>query len=296
MRILAVSDIHNNVACVRKLRSQEGNDFDVIAIAGDIGGPRASEIFEVLKTFACPIVYAYGNWDYELTHTVRFGKRCHLIHLNIVKVGSLFFTGFSEFRRGRDPIIKRIPKTLTGSRYVQKYRDALVEGINASKIDLKRTVVITHERVTKMGPRLPNLLLYLYGHIHRFDVSNSKGSTYVNVSALDRILPVLPTNGHTPHREQSEEERRWEPYVGNLRHVNAGNYAVIEVGRGGTVHVECRILHHAYDGWRAVPGPQWFGAPLVPQEAECGFRCKADRIPTQAGQRSDDCGQPMRAG
>jgi hypothetical protein len=28
----------------------------------------------------------------------------------------------------------------------------------------------------------------------------------------------------------------------------------------------------------------------------CGFRCKADRIPTQAGQRSDDCGQPMRAG
>jgi hypothetical protein len=28
----------------------------------------------------------------------------------------------------------------------------------------------------------------------------------------------------------------------------------------------------------------------------CGIRGIADRIPTQAGQRSDDYGQPMRAG
>lgn len=56
MRILAISDIHNNVACVRKLRAQEDNSFDVIAIAGDVGGYRAFEIFEVLKSFKCPIV------------------------------------------------------------------------------------------------------------------------------------------------------------------------------------------------------------------------------------------------
>jgi len=30
--------------------------------------------------------------------------------------------------------------------------------------------------------------------------------------------------------------------------------------------------------------------------AACGFRRIADRIPTQAGQQSDDCGQPMKAG
>jgi hypothetical protein len=29
------------------------------------------------------------------------------------------------------------------------------------------------------------------------------------------------------------------------------------------------------------------------ESIECGFRRIADRIPTQAGQRSDDCGQPM---
>jgi hypothetical protein len=29
--------------------------------------------------------------------------------------------------------------------------------------------------------------------------------------------------------------------------------------------------------------------------AKCGIRRKADRIPTEGGQQSDDCGQPMIA-
>jgi len=43
MKILAISDIHNNVACVRKLRAQEANEYDVIAIAGDIGARAAAD-------------------------------------------------------------------------------------------------------------------------------------------------------------------------------------------------------------------------------------------------------------
>ncbi len=34
---------------------------------------------------------------------------------------------------------------------------------------------------------------------------------------------------------------------------------------------------------------------LEESELDCGIRRIADRIPTQAGQRSDDCGQPMKA-
>ena len=63
MRILAVSDIHNNVACVRKLLAQESNSYDVIVFPGDIGTYRAAEIFDMLKTFECPIVLIHGNWD-----------------------------------------------------------------------------------------------------------------------------------------------------------------------------------------------------------------------------------------
>jgi predicted phosphodiesterase len=270
MKILAISDMHNNVACVRKLRSQERNDFDVIAIAGDVGSYRAMEIFNVLKSFKCPIVYVYGNWDHKLTHRTDFGKDCHLIHLNVVKIGALLFSGFSDFPRGRDPVIKRIPKHVTGTHYVQRYRDALVDVLARSKADLHRTVILTHERVTRLGTRLPGVLLYLYGHIHTFAVSDSQGSKYVNVSALDRIIPVLPLKRQKRRAELTPEERRWVPLIGDLRHVNAGNYAVITVGTRGDVNVECRLLQHAYKGWGPAEGPKWFAAPLVPEEAKFG--------------------------
>jgi hypothetical protein len=49
-----------------------------------------------------------------------------------------------------------------------------------------------------------------------------------------------------------------------------------------------------------VPTPPLLGANCLQSPAHsrvaCGIRGIADRIPTQAGQHSDDCGQPMRAG
>lgn len=93
MRILAISDMHNNVACGRKLRAQESNEYDVIAIPGDIGTYRVVEIFKMLRTFDCPIVYVHG--DLDRPENVNFGRRTHLVHLRVVKVGRLAFTGYS---------------------------------------------------------------------------------------------------------------------------------------------------------------------------------------------------------
>ena len=46
MRLLAFSDIHNNLVAVRKLRALEKNTFDAIVVAGDIGaGPPQSLSF-----------------------------------------------------------------------------------------------------------------------------------------------------------------------------------------------------------------------------------------------------------
>jgi hypothetical protein len=58
---------------------------------------------------------------------------------------------------------------------------------------------------------------------------------------------------------------------------------------GGKTTVEsCRYIDvldwHRRDYLRS---PRWFSW------AWCGIRCKADRIPTEGGQYSDDCGQPM---
>jgi len=49
--------------------------------------------------------------------------------------------------------------------------------------------------------------------------------------------------------------------------------------------------------WRAEIGLVAARIALREQEAleNCGIRRKADRIPTEGGQQSDDCGQPMIA-
>src|ERR1700738_2799242 len=95
MRLLAFSDIHNNLVAVRKLRASEKNSFDAIIVAGDIGNASAVEFFDILTTFKCPVVYVYGNWDDELGYKTAFGDSCHLIQSNVITIGKISFTGFS---------------------------------------------------------------------------------------------------------------------------------------------------------------------------------------------------------
>jgi predicted phosphodiesterase len=76
MRELAVSDMHNNGACVHKLRAQESNDCGVIATLGDIGNRRAVEVLKTLRTFECPIVSARRNWDRK-REDVKCGRQGH---------------------------------------------------------------------------------------------------------------------------------------------------------------------------------------------------------------------------
>jgi len=253
MRLLAISDIHNNVACVRKLRAQESNDFDVIAVAGDIGGDRATEIFKVLKTLKCPIVYIFGNWDHRLARSRSFGRRCHLVHLNVVKIGSLTFTGFS------------FPGSLSKLSYAQyskRCQLTILKRLAGAEVDLSRTVLVTHDRATHLAERFPNLLLHLYGHIHTFDVFRRGATTYVNLSALDRIRAVLP-------KPLSCAPPRWS----EVRHTNVGNYSVINVGQKGEISVECRILRRSHANW-AMTGREWMngihGGALIPEEAVFG--------------------------
>ena len=114
---------------------------------------------------------------------------------------------------------------------------------------------MAHDRATHLDRDFPGLLLHLYGHIHTFDVRDRAGTTYVNTSALDRILPVA-----------SKRDRR-------VRYVNAGNYAVIEVDRNGRVGVECRLLKRNYQKWNVI-GPRStlnpMGGELIPEESKFG--------------------------
>jgi predicted phosphodiesterase len=262
MKILAISDIHNNVACVRKLRAQEANEYDVIAIAGDIGARAAADIFATLATFECPIVYVHGNWD-RMPDDAKFGAGARLVHLKAVKVGSLTFAGYSF----RAPLPRRRQASGTAE-YGRRCRALLRAAIRKSGADLRRCVLLAHDRARHLDRDFPNLLLHIYGHVHTFEVLRRGTTTYVNASALDRLLPVAP-----------KHDRK------RLRHVNAGNYAVINVGRGGKVSVECRLLRRNYQEWTVIGrstsnGP--IGKDLIPEEAVFADNAIVARSPDRA--------------
>src|SRR5262249_46373891 len=164
MKILAISDIHNNVACVRKLRAQEANEYDVIAIAGDVGTRAAAEFFATLATFECPIVYVHGNWD-RMPADARFGPRPVLVHLKAVSVGNLTCAGYCR---------------LSGTtEYGRRCRALLRAALRKSGADLRRCVLLAHDRGRLLDRDFPNVLLHIYGHVHTFEVLRRGATTYV---------------------------------------------------------------------------------------------------------------------
>lgn len=164
MKLLAFSDIHNNLVCVRKLRSQETNIFDAIIVAGDIGNEAAPAFFKILSTFECPIVYVLGNWDHKLDYKSCFGSRCHALHLNCATIGPLTFTGFSGLTT------KQNQKTL-------------IKILRRSGIDFSRTILITHERLWRIGRDMPGLSLHV-SRLRRV-VSLRKSHTAPAIAATD---------------------------------------------------------------------------------------------------------------
>jgi predicted phosphodiesterase len=110
MKLLALSDVHNNLVVARKMRAQERNVFDAIVVGGDLGGNAAVELFGVLKTFKCPIMYVYGNWDDGLRYDQSFGKSAHLLHMNVVEHERFAFVGYSgcQANWGHNPIALKI--------------------------------------------------------------------------------------------------------------------------------------------------------------------------------------------
>ncbi len=95
MRVLVLSDIHNNIEHVRILRDHERNVYDVVIVAGDIGNRIADDFFSILDSFGCPVFCVYGNWDHDLIYKKELSSNCVLLHHNIEEVNGYFITGFS---------------------------------------------------------------------------------------------------------------------------------------------------------------------------------------------------------
>jgi predicted phosphodiesterase len=258
MRLLAFSDIHNNLVAVRKLRASEKNSYDAIIVAGDIGNEGAVDFFKILATFRCPVMYVYGNWDKELGYNTAFGDACHLIQSNVITIGNISFTGFSgcPTNWGKNPFYKNHARQGQPDerRVLQLNRESIGNALRKGKIDPRKCVVITHERLRRLSEEVPGALLHLFGHLHTFSDQIFRTTRYVNVAALDRPVSARP-----------RAKEKWEKE--DCRNFNAGNYITIEIGPQA-MKVRCVELAHEYPNWIPLHDRRYNGIEWIPEEAK----------------------------
>jgi predicted phosphodiesterase len=277
MRLLAFSDVHNNLVAVKKLRASVTNSFDAIVVAGDIGSASADEFFKILSTFQCPVLYVFGNWDHELSYSKLYGDNCHLIHSNVVTIGDLHFTGFSgcPTNWGKNPIARRtftkLGKTdpaklrLAKSSILELNRKSIRKAIRDASADPRKCVIVTHERLARLSDEIPGALLHLFGHIHRYSDQIYKGTRYIDVATLDHRVPVRP-----------RAKKRWT--MEDCRNVNAGNYVTIEVSSSQEIRAQCVYMRREYPDWLPLEDSRSLGADWIPEEKRWA---NPSKIPTE---------------
>ena len=252
-KLLACSDIHNNIKAVRQLRAREGNDYDAVIVAGDLGSENTSEIFALFQSFECPVLYVYGNWDRRLEHDRNFGERCHHMHLSPARVGGLSIVGESidgidrEWEAFRSEIGDVEPADVSAvqTSFRQQQREklrAMVEGEGP-----ERTIVVSHYRITKTQNLLPGVPLFLFGHIHRFEDRTFRGQRFVNVSALDNKVMVAPRRLPRTTRE-------------DYRLLNDGSYVVVSHEDTGFA-IEPKRFDPDFSNWARIEGIILSSAP-----------------------------------
>lgn len=312
MVFLAISDIHGKVDPIERLRRLTNDRFDAIIVAGDIGRDldTAAQVFDMLGTFDCPILYVYGNWDHSLAYDHDFGSNCHHLHRNCFTLGGWNFAGFSGVdanwghnplaasitvdldarhkagfaeidariealeREERDtmaacesgpplpnkahlrpvwPLRRRLStlrekrtqlESVLRAKYREGYRaiDAanrreMIDRMSAHPQD--RTIVVTHDRLTKTAEDMPGVPLFLFGHTHGFTDTQMGRSRFVNVSAVDHLVPVVP---------EADTERHWK----RVRSADLGAYTIIEIG--SEIVVRSIPLRTMPEGWKRVSG------------------------------------------
>jgi len=156
MRILAVSDIHNNLSCVNKLRAAESNRFDVVVVAGDIGNEMAGSVLQALSTFQCRVLYVYGNWDKKLAYETGFSTSPKLLHLEPATIAGVTFAGFSgcPTHWGKNPIALQAYQEADD--FHREVVAALKDAVGGAK-QAARAARYTHkQRITELQKKNPN--------------------------------------------------------------------------------------------------------------------------------------------
>lgn len=139
-------------------------------------------------------------------------------------------------------------KAEAGISILKANRAALVETIKASAAGMQRTIVVTHERLSRTAEDFQGVPLFLLGHRHGFRDTYFNGSRFVNVSALDIPITVRPAG---------KRKIRWEDY----RNINTGNYVIIEGSCAEDLQIMRVCFEPSFDGWVRLQHELIVGAP-----------------------------------
>lgn len=316
---------------MRQLRGLVGNDFDAVVLAGDIGNglDKTIQIFDILRTFECPILYIYGNWDNTLAYDHDFGPNTHHLHNACFDLGGYTFAGFSgidahwgqnalaasittdlkaRYAAGFVEIDSRIEAMERSERAITSECEALpalpkkvhmkpvwairqkLAGLRKERLQLEavlraeygqgcdailrenrrelidrmaghppeRTIVVTHGRLSKTAKDMPDVPLFLFGHRHGFADTRMGRSRFVNVSALDHLVSVVPEGASEP----------WKS-------ADIGSYTVIELAE--TIEAKSYPLKVMPAGWRRVVGSGIGPKPIAPESTKPSFVSEKSR-------------------
>jgi predicted phosphodiesterase len=229
MKILAVSDIHDQVVAVRELRGREQNEFDLVVLTGDIGGTHLDEIFDVLASFDCPLAYVLGNWDGALVQGFAHAVAVRMQSQELL-VGNWRIVGLDEEWLGDD-----------------EHRRTLAHLVREG--DPVRTIVLTHQRLRRTADDFGPVRLFIFGHIHRHRVTNFRGSTFVCVGALGEVVTVRPDRPRF-HRDE-------------YQNALIGTYCIVELSDDGLPIVTNKSIAQDTTGWVPLVREKWPSKPLI---------------------------------
>lgn len=100
-------------------------------------------------------------------------------------------------------------------------RKVMVQRIKEQEWDVRRVIAVSHERLFKFADDMPGLGLHLYGHLHKFEKNEYKGTLSVNVASLDDAYcgqyVIIDWEGGTGFRIESrrlpEDPRRGRSFM-----------------------------------------------------------------------------------
>jgi hypothetical protein len=182
-----------------------------------------------------------------------------------VTIGGLHFTGFSgcPTNWGKNPIARRILTKIkkadraqlrvAKSSILKLNRAGVRKAIGSASVDPRKCVVVTHERLARLGEEIPGTLLHLFGHIHHYSDHIYKGTRYVDVATLDRPVPVRP-----------RAKKRWT--MEDCGNVNAGNYVTIEINSSQRISAECVYMRREYPDWLPLEDSRVLAKNWIPEE------------------------------